>query len=198
MWSVLSEGLHFSILCLRLTSLLPSSSPVIFHVYHKLRFTYLNDSFNPSGSYLSVFMCVCLSVCLSALLPCGKMRTCLIKSPERSVNVWHVLVKTSPSVYRGASCPLCKSDAYLAVNVIRCVCLLAAADASVKIGTTRWHLLMASWLYLSQVVWCVCSLFPKQAEPPLFTCWDSLLLVSSQGVSCLLFYDFLITSHGSL
>lgn len=59
---------------------------------------------------------------------------------------------------------------------------------------------MASWLYLSHVVWCEPFQlpFPERAETPLFTCWDRLFLVSSQGVSCLLFYDFLITSHGSL
>lgn len=43
-----------------------------------------------------------------------------------------------------------------------------------------------------------CLLFHKANQSTLFTCWDCLLLASSQGVSCLLFYDFLITSHGSL
>ena len=54
-----------------------------------------------------------------------------------------------------------------------------------KIGTGRYP----SYGFLTS---------PKRAKVALFTRWDSLFLVSSQGVSCLLFYDFLITSHGSL
>lgn len=42
-------------------------------------------------------------------------------------------------------------------------------------------------------MWTIGSLFPEQAKALVYLLRQS---ISSQGVSCLLFYDFLITSHG--
>lgn len=89
--------------------------------------------------------------------------------------MWHVLVKSSALVCRGAQVPrggLPHTWESIWFDVA-------------KIITPRYP----SYGFLTS---------PEQAEALLFTCWDSLFLVSSQGVSCLSFYDFPIISHGSL
>ena len=80
------------------------------------------------------------------------------------------LFTDGPRSHVGACC------IYLGVDVIRC-------GKNRKIMVSPSHGFLAS---------------SERAEAPLFTCRDSLFLARSQGVSCLLFYDFLITSHGSL
>lgn len=67
LWSMLSAGCipQSSEICLRLTSLLLSTSPVIFGVYHKLWFTQLNYSFEASG-----FICVSVWICIFFVCVC--------------------------------------------------------------------------------------------------------------------------------
>lgn len=183
-------------ICLRLTSFPLSTSPVIFRVSHKLWFTYLNDSFKPSGS-VCVFLCAL--VCLLSLLLSSKMRMHLINSPESSGSVWHVLVKTSAVVYKGAHVP----DGglwHVWVSVLFDVSVVAVMYTLLKYEHQGSNFLWPfdlTYHTLSDVKHSV-SLSPEPAETLLFTCWDSLYLVSSQGVSCLLFYDFQINSPWKL
>lgn len=124
------------------------------------------------------------------------------KLPREQRDVWHVLVKTSAVAYEGAQVPHGRLW-HIWMSVLFDVSVVAAIDTLLKYedqGSTFLWLLVFTFHTLSDVNHCG-SLSPEPPEAPLFTCWDSLCLIASQGgvLSLVLwFYDFLITPHGSL